>query len=617
MGLPPANIILFFLSAFVGLWGLSVLVRGLRGRRVPGSRACPECLADMRGVVGRRCPACAFEGKNEEELERRARDFRVLAVGGLALAAGVALAPIAVWVRGWEGTGYDRGLGVHPLGAVFWGVAAFGAVLAAWGVRGDRSKGRRRCPECWYDMRATRPLEGAPSAVGLVCPECGHDAANERRLYRARRKWRTVWLGAALVGLGVCGQTVPRALRVGPLGLVPTTVLIAGMDWWPIGWLDRGNKPDTLLGRLANEGAAGWQVRWAGARAAHRAGRVHDPRRLALFLRVAGARPAAAASPLIQTVAEQLVTAKARGWTAKDSENVGHALIELLYATSWDPAGEVRQIDIPMETIEGLLGSGDFSLRWVGIQLSRVVQGEHALEVWDQLVGLLSDPDRRTSRLAGITLSGFIGQDSVALERWVALSRSPDPADRATAASMVRYAVPDAPAVGERLMEMLRDTEIAVAVAAERAVAGSEIPTELWVPIVGEQLLGERKHRALLAAPLAVSWEASSAAFNLLGKGCVDREAIVRAASIWALLDLASRPDANLDTIMDLGVELLDDPDERVRTLAAVAVQAVAKNTPEQGDRYPDALKRAQGMDTFGVTFDESAFEASGSTPDR
>jgi hypothetical protein len=48
-----------------------------------------------------------------------------------------------------------------------WTLAAAGMVLLAWALFWDRSRGRRRCPKCWYNM------EGVP---GLRCPECGREA---------------------------------------------------------------------------------------------------------------------------------------------------------------------------------------------------------------------------------------------------------------------------------------------------------------------------------------------------------------------------------------------------------------------------------------------------------
>ena len=39
--------------------------------------------------------------------------------------------------------------GVYLLRVV---VPLVGLLLILWGVWGDRSKGRPRCPKCWYDM---------------------------------------------------------------------------------------------------------------------------------------------------------------------------------------------------------------------------------------------------------------------------------------------------------------------------------------------------------------------------------------------------------------------------------------------------------------------------------
>jgi len=71
---------------------------------------------------------------------------------------------------------------------IIWAVlvlfAGLTVLLLYLGLFQDRSRGRPRCPKCWYNMT------GAPS---LICPECGHDACDPKRLHRTRRRrWAIV-----------------------------------------------------------------------------------------------------------------------------------------------------------------------------------------------------------------------------------------------------------------------------------------------------------------------------------------------------------------------------------------------------------------------------------------
>jgi len=241
-----------------------VFMRGLRAGRDPGSRRCPECGRDMRGVEGRRCAGCEFEVRREEELLQFRSDPVLVRLGAAAFGLGIVLVPLGIWVWSWETDLSARGPWVRPLSAALAGVGTFGAALAVWAWRGDRSRGRRRCPKCWYDMSAA-----GKGSAGLVCPECGHDAGSVRRLYLPRRRRRLVWNGALLVVVGIYGQNLPRALRVGPMGLVPTTVLVAGMNWLPETWYPaspRGSE-ETLQDRINGAHLWDWQVAWARHRA--------------------------------------------------------------------------------------------------------------------------------------------------------------------------------------------------------------------------------------------------------------------------------------------------------------------------------------------------------------
>ena len=66
--------------------------------------------------------------------------------------------------------------GLYLLGVAI--IPALGLLLVCWGLWGDRSKGRPRCPKCWYDLRGSLPR--------LECPECGHDGKQELWLPRNR-----------------------------------------------------------------------------------------------------------------------------------------------------------------------------------------------------------------------------------------------------------------------------------------------------------------------------------------------------------------------------------------------------------------------------------------------
>ena len=88
--------------------------------------------------------------------------------------------------------------GLYLLGVALLPVVGLG--LLGWGLFGDRSRGRARCPKCWHDMGPTLP--------GLTCPACGHEARQERRLYRHRRRRSAIELGGVLLLLGACALTI-------------------------------------------------------------------------------------------------------------------------------------------------------------------------------------------------------------------------------------------------------------------------------------------------------------------------------------------------------------------------------------------------------------------------
>lgn len=82
-----------------------------------------------------------------------------------------------------------------------------GFALLIWSLRGDRARGRKRCPHCWYDMSAS---------TSLTCPECGRTCASAQQLLRTRRRWKLALIALALiVGLptGVSYTSVIHRIR--------------------------------------------------------------------------------------------------------------------------------------------------------------------------------------------------------------------------------------------------------------------------------------------------------------------------------------------------------------------------------------------------------------------
>lgn len=252
--------ILWILAALLSMWGASIMWRGLLPRGGEAhERRCPSCGAPVRGLS---CGVCKYEGQSVKDF-RRERNWRLFLCGWIPVVGGVAAGYGAEVVRGWFGDSLARGgPDLGPTQCVAIGVAVFGAILGLWSYRGDRPRGRRRCPECWYDM----------SASELMCPECGHDAKVVKRLYRPRRRMRGVVGGLLLLVASYGIWVTPRVLKGGVMGAVPSWVLIAGVEWWPRPMIARGPRPPagedwTLLGRWRNGKLWGIERWWLRHRA--------------------------------------------------------------------------------------------------------------------------------------------------------------------------------------------------------------------------------------------------------------------------------------------------------------------------------------------------------------
>ncbi len=114
---------------------------------------------------------------------------------------------------------------------VWWGGAAVVGAAAlvgfVWSLVGDRSRGRRRCPRCWYGMDGVPSVRVDELARGVfVCPECGGEAVGEMRLLRTRRRSRCAMVSGVLMLCAVSAGAWPSVRQRGPLSLVPTWALV-------------------------------------------------------------------------------------------------------------------------------------------------------------------------------------------------------------------------------------------------------------------------------------------------------------------------------------------------------------------------------------------------------
>ena len=151
-----------------------------------------------------------------------------------------------------------------------WALCAVAVALGVWALFSDRSRGRRRCPKCWYDMRGT---------PGNRCPECGREPSRESRFHKTKRRWRWAALAAILAVVAYGVHAVPAYWRAGWAGAVPSSVLalfapavpsktpfvfppgvvVAGMPMTPSILSTSQRLANELWYRLENNRLARWQ----------------------------------------------------------------------------------------------------------------------------------------------------------------------------------------------------------------------------------------------------------------------------------------------------------------------------------------------------------------------
>ncbi len=94
-------------------------------------------------------------------------------------------------------------------------------ILLWWALFGDRARGRRRCPKCWYDMSYSS---------GTLCAECGYAATEEAQLCRTRR--RPLWgILAVTVCLALSVLINERLRQNGWISMTSDRMLVLALPW--------------------------------------------------------------------------------------------------------------------------------------------------------------------------------------------------------------------------------------------------------------------------------------------------------------------------------------------------------------------------------------------------
>lgn len=103
--------------------------------------------------------------------------------------------------------------------------AAAGLLLALWALFWDRSRGRKRCPKCWYNMEGVPRIE-KDERPSRRCPECGKEIRHERQLLRTRKRWAIAATGVLAILLANNARFVYERENEEWSRWVPSSVLI-------------------------------------------------------------------------------------------------------------------------------------------------------------------------------------------------------------------------------------------------------------------------------------------------------------------------------------------------------------------------------------------------------
>lgn len=217
MQLEHAIVALWIISSMLACWAFSLVVRwwsDSRARRMD---------------------------RLSSQYSRRSKMLAAMLIFLCLLGAGIA-GTSALLFSSQPGVGSMR---LTSLGAIGVGMVLFAGFLVVWAGIGDRARGRKRCPHCWYDMSDS---EGRP------CPECGRATTHEKQLSRTRHpRWAFIvavlFFISGSIGIGFNG----KLRNQGFAGFVPSSLLLSNWERMPENWVHKtrtGSDQHTLTERI-------------------------------------------------------------------------------------------------------------------------------------------------------------------------------------------------------------------------------------------------------------------------------------------------------------------------------------------------------------------------------
>lgn len=554
-----ALIILSILGALLVTWGLSLQLRGLRRRG--GKRSCPSCFKPIPS--GLACSTCGYEGSSERDL-KAPRDWRLISAGLLPIIAGAAAFYAARIVYGWFYSDFGDQSSLGPAASAAIGISIFALALAIWSHRGDRSRGRRRCPRCWYDMTGS----------ALTCPECGHDARAIKNLYRPRRRKKGYFAAIVLLLVSYGVWVTPRVRVGGPVAAIPTWFLIVGLPYLP-DWMILDNSASrevdwTLHGRMDEDhlwAVEKWVLQKRARFAAIRGTDVWSLARVGPFLFDEPRLVVPVNLSIIRGLASPNSAVRLRAVTAAESVSMRIGPL---------PKDQV------LPYLHGLLAALDDSstdVRSTAASYLSALGDEAGAAVPKMIEGL--DAPRKGQMYFVIPLRSMIKHSALALELVIRASADPSPDVRRGCAIVLSGTDLTGWSSTERLLQMLHDPDEEVAREAAESLCRAAVHPDIVIPAVLEWIEEEPERPRL---PYNLD------RFGTHLRHCVPRIArcLDERASRWDALSLIER-------LADQVPESLGPAIPRIASLAFSDDQEIAEKATAILDQLARCLTQPGG----------------------